>query len=58
MVAVTLDLSEEELHFQFGANNWSSYVDQVFALAPPSSPFPATGKAHLIVLHLSQTVIV
>ena len=29
MVAVTLDLTEEELFFQFGMDNWSAYVDQV-----------------------------
>ena len=39
VVAVTLDISEEELHFQFDANNWSSYVDQVQPLHP-SLPFP------------------
>ena len=29
VVALTLDMAEEELHFQFAMNNWSSYVDQV-----------------------------
>ncbi len=29
VVAVTLDLTEEELFFQFGMDNWSAYVDQV-----------------------------
>lgn len=29
VVALTLDMTEEELHFQFAMNNWSSYVDQV-----------------------------
>ena len=29
IVAITLDISEEEIHFQFGMGNWSSYVDQV-----------------------------
>lgn len=37
VVAITLDVSEEEIHFQFGMGNWSSYVDQVY----PSFPFLA-----------------
>lgn len=32
MVAVTLEVTEEELFFQFGMDNWSAYVDQV---SPP-----------------------
>ena len=34
MVAVTLEVTEEELFFQFGMDNWSAYVDQV---SPPPS---------------------
>ncbi|KAL3150262.1 hypothetical protein ABBQ32_000114 [Trebouxia sp. C0010 RCD-2024] len=41
VVAVTLDMSEEELFFQFGMDNWSAYVDQVFMLSN-SQPFPAS----------------
>ena len=29
VVAVTLEMTEEELFFQFGMDNWSAYVDQV-----------------------------
>ncbi|KAL0021413.1 hypothetical protein WJX79_003538 [Trebouxia sp. C0005] len=43
VVAVTLDLTEEELSFQFGMDNWSAYVDQVFMLSN-SQPFPASYK--------------
>ena len=46
MVAVTLDMSEEELFFQFGMDNWSAYVDQVRPLhlipfSPPRAPCPS-----------------
>ena len=34
VVAITLDISEEEIHFQFGMGNWSSYVDQVYPSLP------------------------
>ena len=34
VVAVTLDLTEEELFFQFGMDNWSAYVDQVIPCFP------------------------
>ncbi|DBA78771.1 TPA: putative protein fap47 [Trebouxia sp. C0004] len=43
VVAVTLDLTEEELFFQFGMDNWSAFVDQVFMLSNPQ-PIPASYK--------------